>query len=121
VVALRILTDAPKLWHGFCYVLQSTMTKVVTCVLAAVALALNAQARDKEKDKDKYRDKDRYNGPVVSRKYNGPVELHKYSGPGVSAKYNGPVTTVPDNGSTLLLLGTTVLVLGLASRRFSIH
>jgi hypothetical protein len=33
----------------------------------------------------------------------------------------GPVTTVPDNSSTLLLLGTTVLVLGLASRRFSIH
>jgi hypothetical protein len=31
----------------------------------------------------------------------------------------GPVATVPDNSSTLLLLGTTVLVLGLASRRFS--
>jgi hypothetical protein len=42
-------------------------------------------------------------------------------GPSVSAKYNGPVATVPDNSSMLLLLGTTVLVLGLASRRFSIR
>jgi hypothetical protein len=40
-------------------------------------------------------------------------------GPSVSAKYNGPVATVQDNSSMLLLLGTTVLVLGLASRRFS--
>ena len=36
-------------------------------------------------------------------------------------KYNGPVASVPDHGSTALLLGTAILVLGLASRRFSIR
>ena len=36
-------------------------------------------------------------------------------------KYNGPVVSVPDNGSTVLLLGTAVLVLGLASRRMAIR
>jgi hypothetical protein len=36
-------------------------------------------------------------------------------------KYNGPVASVPDHGSTALLLGTAILVLGLANRRFSIR
>ena len=74
------------------------MKKFLTCALLAFVLALNAQAKDKDKDKDKYKDeykdKDKYNGPVVS---------------------------VPDNGSTVLLLGTAVLVLGLASRRMAIR
>jgi hypothetical protein len=68
------------------------MKKFLTCPLLAFVLALNAQAKDK--DKEKYKDKDKYNGPVVS---------------------------VPDNGSTVLLLGTAVLVLGLASRRMAIR
>ena len=34
---------------------------------------------------------------------------------------NGPVVSVPDNGNTALLLGTAILVLGIASRRFAIH
>jgi hypothetical protein len=64
--------------------------------LLAFALALTAQAKDKDKKncKDEYKDKDKYNCPVVS---------------------------VPDNGSTVLLLGTAVLVLGLASRRIAIR
>ena len=36
-------------------------------------------------------------------------------------KYNGPVVSVSDNGSTVLLVGTAVLVLGLASRRMAIR
>ena len=70
--------------------------------LAAAALALNAGAapEDKEKDKpaviiiDKVKDKDKDKGVVYS---------------------------VPDTGSTALLLGTAVLVLGVASRRFSVR
>jgi VPDSG-CTERM motif len=34
---------------------------------------------------------------------------------------NGPVVSVPDNGNTVLLLGTAILALGIASRRFAIH
>jgi hypothetical protein len=34
-------------------------------------------------------------------------------------KYNGPVVSVSDNGNTALLLGTAVLALGIASRRFA--
>ena len=72
------------------------MKKFLACALLAFVLALNAQAKDKDKEKykDKYKDKEKYNGPVVS---------------------------VPDNGSTVLLLGTAVLVLGLASRRVAIR
>jgi VPDSG-CTERM motif len=33
----------------------------------------------------------------------------------------GAVYSVPDTGSTLLLLGTAVLVLGIAGRRFAIR
>ena len=72
------------------------MKKFLTCALLAFVLALNAQAKDKDKEKykDKYKDKENYNGPVVS---------------------------VPDTGSTVILLGTAVLVLGLASRRMAIR
>ena len=35
--------------------------------------------------------------------------------------YNRATTSVPDNGSTVLLLGTAVVVLGLASRRMAIR
>ena len=52
------------------------------------SLVLNAEAKDKDKPEDK--DKDKYNRPVVS---------------------------VSDNGSTVLLLGTAVLVLGPAGIR----
>jgi VPDSG-CTERM motif len=55
-----------------------------------------------------------------------------YAGPNPNGTYqnginqngtnqNGPVSSVPDNGSTALLLGTAVLVLGIASRRFAIR
>ena len=72
------------------------MKKFLTCALLAFVLTLNAQAKDKDKEKykDKYKDKENYNGPVVS---------------------------VPDTGSTVILLGTAVLVLGLASRRMAIR
>ena len=49
-----------------------------------------AEAKDKDKPEDEYKD-----------------------------KYNGPVVSVPDNGNTVLLLGTAILVLGIASRRFA--
>jgi hypothetical protein len=79
------------------------MKKFVICALLAFAVALNAQAKDKEKDKDKYK-KD-YSGPVAS----------------VPKKdYDSPVASVPDNGSTALLLGTAIVMLALASRRFAI-
>jgi VPDSG-CTERM motif len=73
------------------------MKKFVSCALVAFALVLNAEAKDndkpEDKDKDKYEYKDKYNSPV----------------------------SVPDNGSTALLLGTALLVLGLAGRRMAIH
>ena len=54
---------------------------------------LNAQAEPKDKDKDKPpKDKDKDNGGVYS---------------------------VPDTGSTVLLLGSALLVLGVASRRLA--
>jgi hypothetical protein len=69
------------------------MKRYVICALAAIALALNAQAAPKDKDKDKPpKDKDKDNGAVYS---------------------------VPDTGSTALLLGSALLVLGVASRRFA--
>jgi hypothetical protein len=38
-----------------------------------------------------------------------------------NGKDKGPVYSVPDTGSTVLLLGTAILVLGIASRRFAIR
>jgi hypothetical protein len=72
------------------------MKRYVLCAPAAVALAVNAEAVPKDKP------------PVVEV----PKDKDK-------DKYNGPVASVPDNGNTALLLGTAVLALGIASRRFA--
>ena len=37
----------------------------------------------------------------------------------VKDKGNGPIYSVPDTGSTALLLGTAILALGVARRRFA--
>jgi VPDSG-CTERM motif len=72
------------------------MKLYLICALAAVALALNAEAAPKDKEKDK--------PPVII--------IDKDKG-------KGPIYSVPDTGSTALLLGTAVLILGIASRRFA--
>ena len=59
-------------------------------VCALAAVAFGLNAEARPKDKDK--DKEKYNGPVFS---------------------------VPDSGSTVLLLGTALLAIGIASRRFA--
>jgi protein with PEP-CTERM/exosortase system signal len=59
-------------------------------ICALAAVALALNASAKDKDKEK--DKD---------------------------KYEGLVATVPDAGNTALLLGTALLVFGVASRRFA--
>ena len=74
------------------------MKLYLVCALAAVALALNAEAAPKDKEKDK--------PPVII--------VDK-----VKDKDKGPIYSVPDAGSTALLLGTAVLALGLARRRFA--
>jgi hypothetical protein len=79
------------------------MKKFVSCALVAFALVLNAEAKDNDKPEDK--DKDKYKYEYKDKDKD---------------KYNGPVS-VPDNGSNALLLGTAVLVLGLAGRRMAIH
>jgi protein with PEP-CTERM/exosortase system signal len=67
------------------------MKRCLICGFAALAFSLNAQAEPKDKDKDKPpKDKD-----------------------------NGAVYSVPDTGSTALLLGSALLVLRVASRRFA--
>jgi VPDSG-CTERM motif len=73
------------------------MKLYLICTLAAVALALNAEAAPKDKEKDK--------PPVII--------VDK-----VKDKNKGPIYSVPDAGSTALLLGTAILALGLARRRF---
>lgn len=70
----------------------------VLCALLVFTLARNAEAAPKDKDRDK---------PPV-------VKIPK-------DKDNGPLYSVPDTGSTALLLGTAVLVLGFASRRMTIR
>ena len=78
---------------AYTLLLTRTMKRYVICALAAIALALNAQAEPKDKDKDKPpKDKDKDNGAVYS---------------------------VPDTGSTVLLLGSALLVFGVASRRLA--
>ena len=72
------------------------MKLYLVCALAAVALTLNAEAAPKEKDKPKV------------------IIIDK-----VKDKGKGPIYSVPDTGSTALLLGTAVLVLGVASRRLA--
>jgi VPDSG-CTERM exosortase interaction domain len=76
------------------------MKRYLICPLAAVALIINAEAAPKDKSKDK---------PTV-------LEILKEKDKG---KYNGPVASVPDSGSTALLLGTSLLALGVARRRFA--
>jgi hypothetical protein len=70
------------------------MKLYLICALAAVDLALNAEAASKDKPPviivDKVKDKDK-----------------------------GPIYSVPDAGSTALLLGTAILALGVARRRFA--
>jgi hypothetical protein len=75
------------------------MKNFVLCALLVFTLALNAEAAPKD-DRDK--------PPVVKI-------------PKDKDKDNGPLYSVPDTGSTALLLGTAVLVLGLASRRMTIR
>jgi VPDSG-CTERM motif len=65
------------------------MKRYVLCAFAVLALALNAQAEPKDKDKDK------------------------------PPKDKDVVYYVPDNGSTALLLGMSLLALGVTSRRFA--
>ena len=89
------------------------MNKFVTCAFLAFALALNAEA--KEKDKPDKRDKPAEKAPKKKDNDN-PVIIVDPIG---KDNYNGPVYSVPDTGSTALLLGTAVLVLGIADRRFS--
>ena len=74
---------------AYTLLLTRTMKRYVICALAAIALALNAQAEPKDKDKPP-KDKD-----------------------------NGAVYSVPDTGSTVLLLGSALLVFGVASRRLA--
>jgi hypothetical protein len=63
-----------------------------------IELALNAEAPPKDKENGSY--------PVV--------ELPKDQD-----KSSAPVSSVPDHGSTAMLLGTAILVLGIANRRFA--
>ena len=91
------------------------MKKVVTCALLALALALNAEAKDK--DKPDKRDKPAEKAPKKKDKDN-PVIIVDPIG---KDNYKGPVYSVPDNGSTILLLGTALLVLGIARQRFAIR
>jgi VPDSG-CTERM motif len=72
------------------------MKQYLICALAVVALAFNAEAAPKDKDKP----------PVII------VDKVKDKG-------TGPVYSVPDTGSTALLLGTALLALGVARRRFA--
>jgi hypothetical protein len=63
-----------------------------------IELALNAEAPPKDKE----------NGT------DSVIEVPKNQD-----GYSAPVSSVPDNGSTALLLGTAILALGLAKRRFA--
>ena len=74
------------------------MKLYLICALAAVALALNAEAAPKP--------------PVVKVPKPPVIVIPK-------DKDKGPVYSVPDTGSTALLLGTAILALGVASRRFA--
>ena len=90
------------------------MTRIVTCILVALALALNAEARKEKPDKpDKSAEK-------VGKKKDkdNPVIIVDPIG---KDNAKGAVYSVPDTGSTLLLLGTAVLVLRIAGRRFAIR
>ena len=90
------------------------MTRIVTCILVALALALNAEAKNEKPDKpDKSAEK-------VGKKKDkdNPVIIVDPIG---KDNDKGAVYSVPHTGSSLLLLGTAVLVLGIASRGFAIR
>ena len=90
------------------------MTRILTCILVALALALNAEAKKEKPDKP-----DRSAEKVGKKKYkDNPVIIVDPIG---KDNDKGAVYSVPDTGSTLLLLGTAVLVLGIAGRRFAIR
>jgi hypothetical protein len=97
ILMSRYLHPIRQRWHMLC-LLSGEMKLYLVGALAAVALTLNAEAVPKEKDKDE---------PSV-------IIVDK-----VKDKDKGPVYSVPDSGSTVLLLGTAVLALGVASRRFA--
>jgi hypothetical protein len=65
-----------------------------------IELDLNAEARPKDQEKS--------SDPILEV----PKDKNK-------EKYAGPVASVPDSGSTALLLGTSLLALGVAARRFA--
>jgi VPDSG-CTERM motif len=91
------------------------MNKFVTCAFLALAFALNAEAKDKDKpDKP---DKPAEKVPKKKDKDNLVIIVDPIG----NDNYTGAVYSVPDTGSTALLLGTAVLVLGIASRRFSVR
>jgi hypothetical protein len=71
---------------------------ILMSALIALAVALNAEAAPKDKENDK--------PPVIII-------------PKDKDKDKGPVYSVPDTGSTALLLGTAILILGMAGRRFT--
>jgi hypothetical protein len=91
------------------------MTRIVTCIIVALALALNVEAKDKEKP-----DKPEKPAEKVGKKKDkdNPVIIVDPIG---KDNAKGAVYSVPDTGSTLLLLGTAVLVLRIAGRRFAIR
>jgi hypothetical protein len=88
------------------------MNKFLTCAFLALAFALNAEAKDKDKP-DKLAEK----VPKKKDKDNLVIIVDPIG----NDNYTGAVYSVPDTGSTALLLGTAVLVLGIASRRFSVR
>ena len=65
-----------------------------------IELALNAEAPPKDKENG--------SDPVVEVPQDQDQD-----------KYSAPVSSVPDHGSTALLLGTAILALGVARRRFA--
>jgi hypothetical protein len=79
------------------------MKTFVACALIALAAAFNSEAAPKDK-KDKPARQDKPSVIIVDK---------------VKDKEKGPVFSVPDTGSTALLLGTAILVLGVAGRRFA--
>ena len=77
-----------------------TSTFVLAGLTFTIELALNAEARPKDREKS--------SDPILEV----PKDKNQ-------EKYAGPVASVPDSGSTALLLGTSLLFLGVASRRFA--
>jgi VPDSG-CTERM motif len=92
------------------------MKRFATCALLAFALALNAEAKDKDKS-----DKPRVEKVRKDKEKDKPPVIIVPALPKGKDNGGGPVYSVPDTGSTALLLGTALVVLGIASRRFSVR